>query len=345
MALVDHVATACGQYVDDRALRQAVLDVLRPAIPFEAHVWMLTDPVTAVGCSPHAQIPSMDALPSTIRLKYASSTNRWTSLPGGIAVSLASEPTADARDRAWREFLLQQYGIADVASIAFLDEQGCWGFLDLWRRGEVFSRTELDNLSLALEPVTAALHRAQVAAFAAPPAEHSDSSEPVVLLLAPDLEVRQQTPGVDACLRALLPTEDDRRPVPSAAYNVAAQLLAVEAGVDDHPPLSRVWLRPGRLVTLRAARWEHSAAAREESDIAVTIERCAPDERLALFCRVHDLSARESDVLRCLAEGDDTRTAAGRLFLSEYTVQDHLKSIFDKTGVRTRRSLLARAGG
>ncbi|WP_328995819.1 helix-turn-helix transcriptional regulator [Kribbella sp. NBC_01245] len=345
MALVGLVATACDQYVDDRALRQAVLDLLRPAIPFDAHVWMLTDPATAVGCSPHAQIPSLDALPSTVRLKYLSSTNRWTSLSGGIAVSLASEPGVGAGDQAWRAFLRQEYGVADVASIAFIDEQGCWGFLELWRRGDVFSRTELDRLSQALEPVTAALHRAQIAAFAAAPAEQTDSGDPVVLLLAPDLEVRQQTPGVDACLRALLPTEDDRRPVPSAAYNVAAQLLAVEAGVDDHPPLSRVWLRPGRLVTLRAARLEHSAVAREESDIAVTIERCAPDERLALFCRVHGLSARESDVLRCLAEGDDTRTVAGRLFLSEYTVQDHLKSIFDKTGVRSRRALLARAGG
>ena len=51
-----------------------------------------------------------------------------------------------------------------------------------------------------------------------------------VLLLGPDLSVRRQTAEAEAGLRALLPTEESRRPVPAAAYNVAAQLLAVEAG-------------------------------------------------------------------------------------------------------------------
>ncbi len=33
------------------------------------------------------------------------------------------------------------------------------------------------------------------------------------------------------------------------------------------------------------------------------------------------------------------------MFVSEHTVQDHLKSIFDKTGARNRRTLLARVNG
>ena len=344
MSVEAGVAAACRHQLDDRALRHAVLEVLRPWVPFDAHVWMLTDPVTTVGSSPHAQVPSFEALPRTIRLKYLCSRNRWTSLPSGTAASLASEPDASSRDRSWREFL-NEYGIDDVASVAFHDAQGCWGFLELWRREGVFSGSELTKLSQALIPVTAALHQAQVAAFAAPPAEDTGTPDPAVLLLSPELDVRQQTPAADAYLRALLPTQDDRRPVPSAAYNVAAQLLAVESGVDEHPPVSRAWLRPGRLVTLRAARLEHAAGARDDTDVAVTIERCSSDDRLELFCLVHELSSRETDVLHCLAHGDDTRSVAGRLYISEFTVQDHLKSVFDKTGVRNRRALLARATG
>ena len=43
--------------------------------------------------------------------------------------------------------------------------------------------------------------------------------------------------------------------------------------------------------------------------------------------------------------GADTRTVANTMFVSENTVQDHLKSIFRKTGTRNRRTLLSRALG
>jgi DNA-binding CsgD family transcriptional regulator len=36
---------------------------------------------------------------------------------------------------------------------------------------------------------------------------------------------------------------------------------------------------------------------------------------------------------------------AAALFISEHTVQDHLKSIAAKAGTRTRRELLARISG
>jgi DNA-binding NarL/FixJ family response regulator len=44
-------------------------------------------------------------------------------------------------------------------------------------------------------------------------------------------------------------------------------------------------------------------------------------------------------------EGGDTREVAQRTFLSENTVQDHLKAIFAETSARSRRTLLARALG
>jgi DNA-binding CsgD family transcriptional regulator len=192
--------------------------------------------------------------------------------------------------------------------------------------------------------VTTALRRSQARTFAATPRPDGLPTGPLVLLLSPDLEVMRQTPATQDPLRQLVPRDDARPAVPAAAYNVAAQLLAVEAGVDSHPPQARVHLSDGLWLTLRADRWEGSApqAAR---DIAVTIERCSPVDRISLFARASGLSERERELLVHLAGGADTREVAGRMYLSVHTVQDHLKSVFTKTGTHSRRTLLARALG
>jgi DNA-binding CsgD family transcriptional regulator len=166
----------------------------------------------------------------------------------------------------------------------------------------------------------------------------------VVLLLSPELEVLGQTLQTLEFLRVLLPPSGDQPPIPAGAYNVAAQLLAVEAGVDRHPPSARVHLADGHWVTLRAARVD-GAPTEASGNIAVTIEDTSPPDRLDLFARAFGLSAREGELLGHLVTGRDTRDVARRMFLSEHTVADHLKSVFAKTSSHSRRSLIARTLG
>jgi DNA-binding CsgD family transcriptional regulator len=47
-------------------------------------------------------------------------------------------------------------------------------------------------------------------------------------------------------------------------------------------------------------------------------------------------------VTRLVARGLSTEAIAARLYLSSWTVQDHLKAIFEKVGVATRGELVAR---
>ena len=360
------MAQICASVTDARALRLRLLDELRLAVGFQAHAWLLTDPETSVGSSPLADVPCLPELPRLIELKYRTEVNRWTALSGS-PVALLHEATGGdlSRSLLWRD-LLSQYGIRDVASLVFRDQFGCWGFLDLWRDATAvpFGPAEAAFLADIAPPVTAALRRSQASAFAPAAAAGGGGgggggggsgsgggssgggkwAGPVVLLLSPRLEVLRQTAETQDYLRVLVPPEGGQPPIPASAYNVAAQLLATEAGVDQNPPWARVHLSHGQWVTLRAARIGASGPA-ASSDIAVTIEQTPAPERAALFARAFGLSARESELLGHLITGADTRALAQRMFLSGHTVQDHLKSIFAKTGTRTRRTLLSRALG
>ena len=185
------------------------------------------------------------------------------------------------------------------------------------------------------------MRRCQAETFIARPRPQPRPLGPVVLLLSPELEVVGQTPQAREYLRVLVPREDGQAPVPAGAYNVAAQLLAIEAGVDQNHAAARVHLAEGRWLSLRAARLGEGTT----SNIAVTIEEAAAAPRIALFARCFGLSTRETELLGLLATGGSTRELAQHMFLSELTVQDHLKSIFAKTSTRTRQSLLSRALG
>lgn len=342
----ERVVRICDSAGDARALRLQLLAEIRQVVSFDAYAWLLTDPETSVGSAPLADVPCLPELPRLIRLKYLTEVNRWTALRGApVALLQATTGGKPSRSLLWRD-LLDGYGIGDVASMVFRDRFGCWGFLDLWKSGASarFSPAEAAYLTSIADPLTLALRRSQASAFLSDASRHAPRLGPVVLLLSPDLQVRGQTPQTQEYLRVLVPPEEDRPPIPASAYNVAAQLLAVEAGVDRNPPSARVHLSDGLWVTLRAARIGDAGPV-PERDIAVTIEETSPPDRVALFARAFGLSARENELLDHLVSGTDTRELARRMFLSEHTVQDHLKSIFAKTSARNRRILLSRALG
>lgn len=329
--------------VDDRVLRGRILDVVRGAVPYDAYAFLLTDPTTCVGCSPLAEVPDLAMLPDLIRLKYLTPVNRWTTLPASGCRSLVAATSGrPEQSLLWRE-RLGALGIADVLSVVFRDRHGCWGFLDLWRRGAPFAEDETSAVARAVPVITALLRGVQAGVFTAGTAPDVPRG-PGALVLSPGLEVRAHTPQTQDWLRALVPPEAGRGPVPAGAYNVSAQLLANEAGVDAHPAQARVHLGTGSWLTLRADRLAGDRPLAER-DIVVTMETSSPSERREVFSRASALTGREDELLEHLADGHDTRTVARLMAISELTVQDHLKAVFAKTATSSRRELLARSLG
>jgi DNA-binding CsgD family transcriptional regulator len=80
----------------------------------------------------------------------------------------------------------------------------------------------------------------------------------------------------------------------------------------------------------------------DDGQVAVHIEPATGDNLLGLMLAAYGLTPRERDVCRQVIAGCSTAEIAAHLFISANTVQDHLKSVFAKTGVRSRGELAAR---
>jgi DNA-binding CsgD family transcriptional regulator len=345
-ALRDRVERLRGAGLTPKAFREQVVAALRPALPFDAHVWLLTDPVTRVGTSPLADVPMLPwpRLPELGRLRYLTHVLRWADLmDAGHSSGLLLEETEGEPERSvmWAG-IQRELGVVDVAALAMWDRYGCWAWLDLWRCGDAppYRREDRELLEDLAAPLTRGIREAQARTFVDESADLAMTG-PAVIVLGADLQVRNQTSWAAEALHRLNPPDEDIPTIPAAAYNVGCALVAQEYGMPVGPPWSRVHLGAGRWVTLRAARMGDAA----DGDVAVTIEPSTPAERREVFGLAHALTPREREILDQLATGADAPTIAERLVLSLHTVHDHVKAILAKTGTSHRQQLVARIVG
>jgi DNA-binding CsgD family transcriptional regulator len=77
----------------------------------------------------------------------------------------------------------------------------------------------------------------------------------------------------------------------------------------------------------------------------VRIERYHENNSLTLMAARFHISPREIQVLALLLDGNRLDQIAKRLYITSSTVQDHIKSMLDKTESRNRSELIARVLG
>lgn len=96
--------------------------------------------------------------------------------------------------------------------------------------------------------------------------------------------------------------------------------------------------RAGTWVVLHGAALVAAGARR----VAVIVEPAHPARISPLLMSAYGLTEREQDVTRLVLQGESTVQIAQRLVVSPHTVQQHLKRVFEKTGVRSRRDLVGK---
>jgi DNA-binding CsgD family transcriptional regulator len=246
---------------------------------------------------------------------------------GILSESSRGHPERSAR---YREFL-EPAGTPYELRVAMVTRGRAWACVVLHRTAATgdFQPAEARLMARLSRPIANGV-RASLLRDAA--MRGGEAGAPGMILLGRWDEVELITPPAERFVELLREESSSSStlppPVLAAAASARRQPAGAGEGVTLHVPSGIGWL------TLHAS---YPQGGR----VAIVIQLTKGDTASALRLEAHGLTSREQEVAALAAHGLTTEALAERLFLSPWTVQDHLKSIFDKTGTHSRRQLRA----
>jgi DNA-binding CsgD family transcriptional regulator len=332
--LVAAIEDACHAQLDLPALRDSVLPRLRRAVPIDALWWASVDPATLLFTQAYREEIPESTGPYFVENEFLrSDVNRWTEVarePGGVKTLIEATGGRSATSARYRD-VFEPLGLEDELRAVLRTQGSVWGFLCLHREAGARFSTDEARLIRRIAPHIAEGMRLGLLVQTTG-ADVTDG--PGLLLLAADGSVISANLAADHWLEELRGPADTDLPIEIRA--LATQLRDPHQA-DPRPRRVRVRTRTGRWAVLHAS-W---MTASDRRAVAVIIEQATPEQLTPIVMDAYGLTHQERALSALVFQGLSTAEISARLHITEHTVQDHLKSIFDKTGVRSRRELVA----
>ena len=318
--------------------------ILARAVPFDGVCVLTMDPATLV---PTGEVVE-NGLPQAATARMAEIEMRGEDFNafGALARShqqaaTLSTATGGDLDRSERHRELRRpNGFGDELRAVLAGDSATWGAVTLLRGADRADFTPADTglLASVSSRLAEGLRRAMLLTELSPERHDGDASAGLALVAADNSITR-----ADAAAEMWLAELRDGGPgdtLPPVAAAVATRARSIAGGRAATGALAsaRVRTASGTWLLVRGT------ALRDDADAqtAVLLEPARPHELAPLIADAYALTDRERAVTQLIAEGLPTSAIADRLYISPWTVQDHLKSIFEKVGVSTRGELVAR---
>ncbi|MFO0552984.1 MAG: helix-turn-helix transcriptional regulator [Polyangiaceae bacterium] len=312
-------------------LLEAASELVHRVVPVDSSCWATFDPATTMITSTVAYALDDDprALERFLELEYAT--------PGPLAFrSLKTAKKSVAvlgADDAHEPEAAAQRASEHLAPMGFSAElrwlltagEAAWGGVGMLRaKGRPFSTEERTFLERVGPTLATGLRASSVRAKAN---RAGELNGPAILVFERG-ELASATADGRTLLDALAALDRGAEGLPLVVRAVAR---AAGRGATVH---QRAWVPGYGPISLRGAPLAPGNAV-------IALEPSRPAEVVSLVAEALSLTARERDVVDGVLGGLSTKDIAQALALSPYTVQDHLKSIFEKASVDSRRELVA----
>ena len=331
----------CGDGLPNDALRIQLLSSLRRLMPVDAVFFATADPETLLFTGAYAEEPLGAATEVFLANEFGSGdVNKFATLARSPshAATLDAATAGRRGDSARSLEIMQPLGLGDELRVALMAGGRCWGYLCLHRdNGELgFSSSEVAVMSRVAPQIA---HSLRQATLMTPQSVVAGRRPPGTVILAEDLTVIAMTAEAGDLLSRVPRDHPARRPLPMAVYSVAhaAKAAWVDGSVSG-PVSTRVRMVDGTWLSLHGSRLH--GASEHDRQLAVVVEPAAAPAVVPLVLAAYGLSRREAEVATLVLRGESTAAIVDQLHISRHTVQDHLKAVFDKTGVHSRRELI-----
>jgi DNA-binding CsgD family transcriptional regulator len=334
---VEIVARACASGLDLDTRTPRILAALRRRVPVDAVFWAIADPATLLFTRSLAEDIPPDAQQAFAQNEFmGDDVNKFMHVSATSAVTLAGA-TAGELERSERyRTIIEPLGWGDELRAAFRDAAGVWGFMCLHRAGDqpVFSDEEIRFVDAASPHIAKAIRTSVL--LGAVVAEESTPDAPGLVLLSPELDLIGTNDSGERWLEVLgMP----RGPggLPNEILVLAAAARGIPSSEFAHVPRIRVQTVTGGWAVLHASVVNVGST----EQVAVVIEPATPIDLAPLIVASYGLTNQERRIVELVCHGASTRDIAAELFITANTIQDHLKSVFAKTGTGSRRELVA----
>ncbi|NHT18620.1 helix-turn-helix transcriptional regulator [Cellulomonas sp. IC4_254] len=334
------------QGLEWHAFVEGATELLGTAVPYDAACIGPIDPDTGLltGSVKRNLGDEMDA--EFLRHEYVTDeVNLFLALarrerPVGI---LADDTGGDPRRSSrHRDVFVPHWALDHEMRAIALADGTPWAAVALYRSGAAggFSPAEADFLGRVSRTIALGVRAGLVTAVAASAAggPGTPATGPAVLVVEADDAVSRLSPAAEARLAELGGSGWGALPNPVAAITAAARALG--AGRLGTVPRLRVRTPAGEWLVVHAAPL--TGPDGRACQVVVTIEEARPPEIVPLVVAAFGLTGREQEVVAAVLQGESTQEIGRALHLSPWTVQDHLKAVFEKAGVGSRRELVAR---
>lgn len=265
-----------------------------------------------------------------------------TLLDGGLpACGVHLETSGDvSSSQRFRRVMQPHYGYGDELRLVARQGTQGWGGVALFRGVDdrPFNREEVNYVARLSEPLAAGLRAGLLAGHVGGSDRVCDTG-PAVLIIGADDRIARMSMGTDSLL-AELGRGENMADTSGTIYSLVAEARRNARVGADHSARCRVRMASGRWLVMNASPLADLSGP--SGEVVITIEEARPPEIVSLVVAAFQLTARERDVTQLVLQGVDTKEIASSLNMSRYTVQDHLKSVFEKADVRSRRELVAR---